>query len=112
MPDKARAFLKQLSDFWASLPTVKRFALVFFTAASLVAVIAISVLSSREHYAYLYTELSVDDAAQMVEKLKTGQVPYQLQNNGTAIEVPEDRVAALRLEFAAGGLPRGGSVGF
>jgi len=26
--------------------------------------------------------------------------------------VPEDRVAALRLEFAAGGLPRGGSVGF
>lgn len=112
MPDKARAFLKQLSDFWASLPTPKRFALVFFTTAALIAVIAISVVSSREHYAYLYTELSTEDAAQMVEKLKTGQVPYHLENGGTAIEVPEDRVAALRLEFAAGGLPRGGSVGF
>src|SRR5450432_42272 len=112
MPDRARAFLKQLSEFWASLPTPKRFALVFFTTAALVAVIAISVVSSREHYAYLYTELSVDDAAQMVEKLKTGQVPFQLENGGTAIQVPEDKVAALRLEFAASGLPRGGSVGF
>jgi flagellar M-ring protein FliF len=112
MPDRARAFLKQLSDFWASLPTPKRFALVFFTAAALIGVTAISVLSSREHYAYLYTELSTEDAAQIVEKLKTGQIPYQLENGGTAIEVPEDRVAALRLELAAGGLPRGGSVGF
>jgi flagellar M-ring protein FliF len=112
MPEKTRAFLKQLTDFWASLPTPKRFALVFFTAASLIAVIAISVLSSREHYAYLYTDLATEDAAQMVEKLKTAQVPYQLENGGTAIEVPEDKVAGLRLEFAASGLPRGGSVGF
>src|SRR5450432_3511971 len=105
MPDRARAFLKQLSDFWASLPTPKRFALVFFTAAALIAVIAVSVLSSREHYAYLYTELSTEDAAQMVEKLKTAQVPFQIENGGAAILVPEERVAALRLEFAAGGLP-------
>ncbi len=112
MPEKARAFLKQLTDFWASLPTPKRIALVFFTTAVLVGVTLLSVLESREHYATLYSELSTEDASQIVEKLKTAQVPYQLEANGTVIQVPEDKVAGLRLELAAGGLPRGGSVGF
>jgi len=112
MPEKARAFLKQLTDFWASLPTAKRIALVFFTTAVLVGVSLLSVLGSREHYATLYSELSTEDAAQIVEKLKTQQIPYQLNGNGTIISVPEEKVAGLRLELAAGGLPRGGSVGF
>src|SRR5882724_7620201 len=112
MPEQARAFLKQLTDFWAGLPTPKRIALVFFTTAVLVGVTLLSVLESREHYATLYSELSTEDAAQIVEKLKTAQVPYQLGSNGTTIAVPEDKVAGLRLELAAGGLPHGGSVGF
>ena len=112
MPEKARAFLKQLTDFWAGLPTAKRIALVFFTTAVLIGVSLLSVLGSREHYSTLYSELSTEDAAQIVEKLKTQQVPYQLAVNGTQILVPEEKVAGLRLELAAGGLPRGGSVGF
>jgi flagellar M-ring protein FliF len=112
MPEKARAFLKQLTDFWQSLPTAKRIALVFFTSAVLIGVTLLSVLGSRDHYATLYSELSAEDAAQIVEKLKTAQVSYQLGNNGTVILVPEEKVAGLRLELAAGGLPRGGSVGF
>jgi flagellar M-ring protein FliF len=112
MPEQARAFLKQLTDFWAGLPTPKRIALVFFTTVVLLGVGLLSVLGSREHYATLYSELSTEDAAQIVEKLKTAQVPYQLEANGTVIQVPEDKVAGLRLELAAGGLPRGGSVGF
>ena len=112
MPEQARAFLKQLTDFWAGLPTPKRIALVFFTTVVLLGVSLLSVLGSREHYATLYSELSTEDASQIVEKLKTAQVPYQLEANGTVIQVPEDKVAGLRLELAAGGLPRGGSVGF
>ncbi len=112
MPEKARAFLKQLTDFWASLPTSKRVALVFFTTAVLVGVSLLSVLGSRDHYSTLYSELSTEDASQIVEKLKTSQTPYQLENNGSTVLVPEDKVAGLRLELAAGGLPRGGSVGF
>ncbi|MEI9936941.1 MAG: flagellar basal-body MS-ring/collar protein FliF [Pseudomonadota bacterium] len=112
MPEKARAFLKQLTDFWASLPTPKRIALVFFTTAVLIGVSLLSVVGSRDHFATLYSELSSEDAGQIVEKLKTQQVPYQLSANGTQILVPEEKVAGLRLELAAGGLPRGGSVGF
>ena len=101
MPEQARAFLKQLTDFWAGLPTPKRIALVFFTSVVLLGVVLLSVLGSREHYATLYSELSTEDASQIVEKLKTAQVPYQLEANGTVIQVPEDKVAGLRLAAAA-----------
>jgi flagellar M-ring protein FliF len=112
MPDKARAFLKQLTDFWAGLPTPKRVALVAVMAVVLSGVMAISILGSRETYGTLYSELGTEDAAAIVEKLKTAQVPYRLEAGGSRIEVPEERIPGLRLELAAGGLPHGGSVGF
>jgi flagellar M-ring protein FliF len=112
MPEKASAFLKQLRDFWTSLPTPKRIALVTVVAVVLGGVMLMSVLGSRETYGTLYSELATEDAAAIVEKLKTAQVPYKLEHNGTMILVPEERVPGLRLELAAGGLPHGGSVGF
>ncbi len=112
MPEKARTFLKQLTDFWASLPTPKRIALVAVTAIALVGVLAVSVVGTRVTYGTLYSELATEDAAAIVEKLKTAQVPYKLESNGTMIMVPEERVPGLRLELAAAGLPHGGSVGF
>ena len=80
--------------------------------AVLVGVMAISVLSSRETYGTLYSELATEDASAIVEKLKTAQVPYHIEAGGTVIQVPEERIPGLRLELASAGLPHGGSVGF
>src|SRR5215213_9853575 len=112
MPDRLRAVLSQLAAFWGKLSTPKRIALVTLTAAGIGLVVLVTTLGNRQKFGYLYTELGTEDAAAIVEKLKTQQVPYQLENGGSAIMVPEERVAALRLELAGGGLPRGGRVGF
>lgn len=112
MPDRLRTVLSQLTAFWARLPTAKRIALVTLTLGTLAATIFVATLGNRPSFAYLYTELGTEDAAAIVEKLKTQQVPHKIESGGTAILVPEERVAALRLELAGGGLPRGGSVGF
>jgi len=112
MLERLKPALSQLAELWRSLSTPKRLALVFVTSAVLIGVLAISVLGSRERYGVLYTELSSQDAAGIVEKLDALKVPYRLESNGTSIAVPEDRVHALRLELAKSGLPRGGGVGF
>jgi flagellar M-ring protein FliF len=111
MPEKARTFLKQLTDFWASLPTPKRFALVIVTSLVMMGVLALSILGNRQSYGTLYSELATEDAAAIVEKLKTAQVPYKLENGGTMIQVPEERIPGLRLELAAAGGPPRGSGG-
>jgi flagellar M-ring protein FliF len=110
--DKVRAILGQLASFWRELPTVKRVALIVVTLTVLLGVLAFAHLGSQIQYATLYSELDAEDAGAIVEKLKTQQIPYKLSGNGTAIQVPEEKVAGLRLELASGGLPRGGGVGF
>jgi flagellar M-ring protein FliF len=58
----------------------------------------------------LYASLSQEDASQVVQKLKESGVQYRL--NGGTIEVPEEKVAELRLELAGAGLPKTGRIGF
>lgn len=60
----------------------------------------------------LFSGLSPEDAGAVVEKLKTANVQYKVQENGGAILVPSSRVAELRLELAAAGLPKTGRLGF
>src|SRR5689334_3116858 len=112
MPEKLRAILDAGRAFWAGLSTPKRLALLFVVGATLVGTLLLATLSSQIKYAYLYTDLGTQDAASIMQKLETSQVPHKLENGGTAIMVPEERVHALRLELAAAGLPRGTGVGF
>ena len=58
------------------------------------------------------TALAPEDAALVVQQLKESGVPYRLSANGTIISVPEDKVAELRLDMAAAGLPKSGRIGF
>jgi len=60
----------------------------------------------------LFTGLSAEDAGAVVEKLKTVAVPYKVSDTGGVISVPSARVAELRLEMAAAGLPKTGRLGF
>jgi flagellar M-ring protein FliF len=63
-------------------------------------------------YALLFSDMDPETAGQIVTRLKTLKVPYQLDAGGRAIRVPETRVDELRLELTAQGMPESGRVGF
>ncbi|MFZ5776053.1 MAG: flagellar basal-body MS-ring/collar protein FliF [Thermodesulfobacteriota bacterium] len=67
---------------------------------------------AKEEYKVLFSGLTQEDAAEVVNKLKEQRSPYQLSENGTAILVPAAQVYETRLALAGEGLPRGGGVGF
>ncbi|HVJ41309.1 MAG TPA: flagellar basal-body MS-ring/collar protein FliF [Dongiaceae bacterium] len=60
----------------------------------------------------LYSGLDAADSEQIVQRLETQQIPYELRGSGDQIYVPEDQVARLRLAMAGEGIPTGGSVGY
>jgi len=68
--------------------------------------------SGRPDFQRLYTDLSMDDAGQIVEQLKSQKVPYRVTAGGTGIEVPAGKVYELRMEMASEGLPQGSGIGF
>ncbi|MEZ4336609.1 MAG: flagellar basal-body MS-ring/collar protein FliF [Sandaracinaceae bacterium] len=60
----------------------------------------------------LYSSLSQQDAAHIVERLRAMNVEYELTDGGATIQVPEASVHETRLTLANEGLPSGGGVGF
>ncbi len=65
----------------------------------------------RPSYATLYAEMSGQDASAVADYLREQKVPYRLTAQGTAIEVPQDRLYDLRLKTASQGLLGSGTVG-
>ncbi len=63
-------------------------------------------------YQVLYSNLSIEDASSVTDKLKEMKVPYRLESGGTAVLVSAVDVYDLRMQLASSGLPRGGGVGF
>ncbi len=67
----------------------------------------------REHdFKPLYSGISAEDAGPIVQKLKESGVEYRLSESGGVISAPSEKIAELRLEMAAAGLPRSGRIGF
>src|SRR5216683_2032700 len=60
----------------------------------------------------LYTTLASEDAGAVVQKLKESGVDYRLSENGATVLVPSAKLAEMRLEMAAAGLPKSGRIGF
>lgn len=59
----------------------------------------------------LYTGLSGEDAGVVVTKLKEMGVEYRVSDDG-GVRVPSARVADVRLQLAAAGLPKTGRIGY
>lgn len=62
--------------------------------------------------ALLYSGLSSADAAAIGQQLTSQNVPFEVSTDGSAISVPGNSVAKLRMQLAGEGLPRGGSIGY
>jgi flagellar M-ring protein FliF len=68
--------------------------------------------NSTPDYQVLFSNLSQEDAGEMVAKLKEKRIPFELSPGGASILVPKEKVYDVRLALTAEGLPKGGGVGF
>ena len=68
--------------------------------------------NSQPDFQVLFSNLSQEDAGEMVNKLKEKKIPFQLSSSGSSILVSREQVYDVRLALAAEGLPKGGGVGF
>jgi flagellar M-ring protein FliF len=67
---------------------------------------------NKPNYILLFSDMDADSAGQVVSRLKSLKVQYEMEAGGRAIRVPADRVDELRLELATQGMPASGRVGF
>jgi flagellar M-ring protein FliF len=106
--DRIASWFRALAD----MPLTRQLALMIGLALS-VAIGVAAVLWSREPiYRPLYTNLSTQDASEVVAALQARGVAYQIDENNGAILVPADGVHGTRIALASAGLPKASGVGF
>lgn len=73
----------------------------------------LAIQMNSHDYAILYTDLELEDARQIVERLESENVKYRLSKNGTQIEVPLEDVNRMRVNTAELALSsKGSNVGY
>jgi flagellar M-ring protein FliF len=96
----------------ASLSVRQKATIAVVALAVIAAVYALVNWQKESSFKPLFTNLSAEDAAAMVTKLKESSVEYRLPESGGSVLVPANRLAELRLTMASAGLPKTGRIGF
>ncbi|MEH6442306.1 MAG: flagellar basal-body MS-ring/collar protein FliF [Oceanospirillaceae bacterium] len=94
------------------LSLMRQLGLMVGLAASIAIGFAIVLWSKAPDQRVLFSNLSFADANQVIEQLKTYNIPYTFEADGRAILVPEASVSQARLQLAADGISFDKTVGF
>lgn len=103
----------KISELWSNLPSSKKITL--FVAALGIVGLSAAILSwsgGSTQMRVLVSGADAKDLGEVVEILKSNQIPYEYNEAGDSILVPEDKRASMRMELAMKGLPKTGDVGF
>lgn len=97
---------------WAGLSPVAKVFFVLFLGIILVFTGLSAYWLLKDEYEVVYDDLSQQDAAAIVTELERAKVPYQLNRNGTAILLPKEEAAQIKLKLAGKGVANTNNVGF
>ncbi len=101
----------QATNFWQRQKTNQRITLIAVVAALVVLISVLISWASQPSFSVAFSGLTDQDAAEIVDSLKSSNIPYRLRGTGTIL-VPADQVYEVRLSMAGAGLPKGSSTGF
>jgi flagellar M-ring protein FliF len=107
-----KAFIEQIVAVFRAMPTSRKVTMSVVLAVVVSAFAVMFFWANQIDYQVLYSNLTQEDAGEIVSKLREQRIPYQLSGGGSVVSVPTEHVYEVRLSLAKEGLPAGGSVGF
>jgi len=101
--------MKRLFD---SLTWKQIVSIVLIAGGVIGGLLSLSHWNQERDFRPLYSSLSAEDAAAVLTKVKEGGTEYRISDNGASVLVPSSKVAELRLQLAAAGIPKSGRIGY
>ncbi|MDQ0245680.1 flagellar M-ring protein FliF [Bacillus fengqiuensis] len=112
MNEKLLAYKEKTKEYWSSRSKRQKglliggpLAVVFFAAV-------ITYMLSKDTFVPLYSNLSPQETGQIKAELDGRGIKSQLSDDGKTISVPEEVVDTLKVELAAEGIPKSGSIDY
>lgn len=109
---KTKQSSESLKNFINTLTIKQKIVIGVSVVTTFILIIFLVSIFNQPNYAVLFADLSQQDASKVIEHLSAKKIPYQIEDNGSIIRVPKDKVYETRLELAGKGLPSSGTVGY
>jgi len=112
MHPKVAEFLDKIKNLWTARSMTQQVMIGAIATVLIAAFVAGIIFMNKPDFKVLYSKLSAEDAAKVVNMLKASKEPFQIEDNGQTILVHADRVYELRLKVAGEGNLHGQGIGF
>src|SRR5579883_2809315 len=104
--------MEQIKAAVTGLSTAQKISIGVSAVSVLAGVLVFARWKHEQDFKPVYTGLAPEEAATVVQKVKESGSEYRLAENGATVLVPSAKLAELRLDIAASGLPKSGHLGF
>ncbi len=104
--------IEQIQQIFKEMPLSRKIAIGILILLMAAGFTAMFIWANKTEYKAAYTELTEDDAADVVAKIKELKIPYKIKGGGSIIMVPASKVYDVRLDLAKDGIPKGSGVGY
>lgn len=112
MNEKMRKWKGTVVGFWAKRSKSQKGILIGSILIVVMLFVGITFFTSNSKYIPLYNNLSLQEVGQIKAELDTRKVPYELEDGGTTITVPEEQVDSLLVDLAGQGIPNSGNIDY
>ena len=112
MPAPLASLLRRMGAYLRGFSAAQRTVAIIGVAVLVLGGVALASWLGKPDYAPLFTGLQASDASAIVDQLTSDGVPYQLEDGGSSILVPQDKVYAERLKAASNSLPSNTTSGY
>ena len=110
--DLLKQIIAQIVSLWQKLKVRQRIIIIVVVLVFLITLFLLISQTNQSRYSLLYSNLQLEEAAEIVDKLKEKNISYQLKEGGRTILISSLEVYDTRLQLAMEGIPRGGKIGF
>ncbi|CAM3703008.1 flagellar basal-body MS-ring/collar protein FliF [Mesobacillus zeae] len=112
MKEKFQKYADSLKIFWQGRTKKSKTVLIATVLLVLLGAGTAGFLMNRTTFVPLYSNLSPTETGTIKESLDGRGIPSEITDGGGTIKVPEGSVDTLKVELAAEGLPKSGSIDY
>jgi flagellar M-ring protein FliF len=112
MNESLQKIVSPIKEYWTSRSKKQRIMMISSSVLFIIAAAAITFFMTRTTLVPLYSNLSPSETGSIKENLDGRGIDSEIADGGTTIKVPEDMADTLKVELAAEGLPKSGSIDY
>lgn len=112
MNERIAQYKDKVSAYWNKFTKKQKIMLISTVLFLIIAIVVLTMQFSKTEYEVAFTGLDAGDSAGVISYLESGNIPFQLNADGSEISIPSTQAARVKVDVGSQGLIQNGSIGY